>query len=100
MRDELVRRHHASRITHHASPPVPSRLPVPYTDTILPPAGFMLHRTPDAPLTLTSGDAETTRRIGAALGRHVDAGDVILLRGELGAGKTTFTQGLVRGAGS
>ena len=53
-----------------------------------------------APLTVRSGDADTTRRIGAALGRLAAAGDVLLLQGDLGAGKTTFTQGYVVGAGT
>lgn len=60
----------------------------------------MLQSVPDAPLVLHSGDADTTRQIGAALGRLVEAGDVLLLLGDLGAGKTTFTQGLAAGAGA
>ena len=60
----------------------------------------MLQPTPDAPLMLRSGNAETTRRIAAALGRLAEPGDVLLLQGELGAGKTTFTQGYAAGAGS
>jgi tRNA threonylcarbamoyladenosine biosynthesis protein TsaE len=54
----------------------------------------------DTPLVLHSDDVEATRRIGAALGRLAAPGDVLLLRGELGAGKTTFTQGFAAGAGS
>jgi tRNA threonylcarbamoyladenosine biosynthesis protein TsaE len=54
----------------------------------------------EAPLTLRSEDPDTTRQIGAALGRLAEPGDVVLLQGELGAGKTTFTQGLAVGAGS
>lgn len=42
------------------------------------------------------GPAET-RRLGRALAAHLQAGDVILLQGELGAGKTCFSQGI--GAG-
>lgn len=38
-----------------------------------------------------------TQRLGAALGALLQAGDLILLDGQLGAGKTTFTQGLARG---
>lgn len=52
------------------------------------------------PLTLRSTGADDTRAVGAALGRLLGEGDVVLLRGELGAGKTTFTQGLARGAGT
>jgi tRNA threonylcarbamoyladenosine biosynthesis protein TsaE len=40
-----------------------------------------------------------TRRAGARLGSVLDAGDVVLLDGELGAGKTCFVQGLARGLG-
>jgi tRNA threonylcarbamoyladenosine biosynthesis protein TsaE len=38
-------------------------------------------------------------QLGAALGRAVQAGDVIALVGELGAGKTVFAQGFARGLG-
>lgn len=46
---------------------------------------------------------EDTRALGSALGRLLRAGDLVVLTGTLGAGKTTFTQGLgaalqVRGA--
>lgn len=43
-------------------------------------------------------EAETVA-LGAALGRSLRAGDLVLLYGELGAGKTTFVRGLARGAG-
>ncbi|MGI8577059.1 MAG: tRNA (adenosine(37)-N6)-threonylcarbamoyltransferase complex ATPase subunit type 1 TsaE [Nocardioidaceae bacterium] len=46
---------------------------------------------------VSAATAKDTRAIGERLGRVVVAGDVILLTGELGAGKTTFVQGL--GAG-
>jgi tRNA threonylcarbamoyladenosine biosynthesis protein TsaE len=42
-------------------------------------------------------DADTMRRLGERVGRSLVAGDLVVLTGELGAGKTTFTQGL--GAG-
>jgi tRNA threonylcarbamoyladenosine biosynthesis protein TsaE len=40
-----------------------------------------------------------TRHLGERLGGLLEAGDVILLSGELGAGKTVFVQGLARGLG-
>ena len=42
---------------------------------------------------------EDTKELGAALATLVRSGDVILLAGDLGAGKTTFTQGFGRGLG-
>jgi tRNA threonylcarbamoyladenosine biosynthesis protein TsaE len=41
----------------------------------------------------TSNSAET-KALGAKLGKLLKAGDCVLLDGELGAGKTTFTQGI------
>jgi len=38
-----------------------------------------------------------TRRLGARLGRLLQAGDVVLLMGELGAGKTVLAQGIGQG---
>jgi tRNA threonylcarbamoyladenosine biosynthesis protein TsaE len=43
--------------------------------------------------------ADSTRALGARLGGLVRAGDLILLTGDLGAGKTTLTQGLSEGLG-
>lgn len=48
---------------------------------------------------LESRSVDDTRRFGEAVGRAAQAGDVILLSGELGAGKTMFVQGLARGLG-
>ncbi|HEY4685951.1 MAG TPA: tRNA (adenosine(37)-N6)-threonylcarbamoyltransferase complex ATPase subunit type 1 TsaE [Dehalococcoidia bacterium] len=42
------------------------------------------------------GPAET-RRLGERLARLLRPGDVVLLQGELGAGKTCFAQGIGRG---
>jgi tRNA threonylcarbamoyladenosine biosynthesis protein TsaE len=50
-------------------------------------------------LTLKSRSVEDTRRFGEIVGRAVQAGDVVLLSGELGAGKTMFVQGIARGLG-
>lgn len=38
--------------------------------------------------------AEQTRALGAALGLHLKAGDVLVLTGDLGAGKTQLTKGI------
>lgn len=46
-----------------------------------------------------SGSPEETRTLGEALGRHVCAGELIALIGELGSGKTVFVGGLARGLG-
>ena len=51
-------------------------------------------------LEFTSRSPEQTRRIGMRLGSLLQTGDVICLQGNLGAGKTTFTQGLAQGWGS
>ena len=40
-----------------------------------------------------------TEGIGAAIGGALHAGDVLVLEGELGAGKTCLARGVVRGAG-
>lgn len=42
---------------------------------------------------------EATRAAGERLGRHATAGQVIALHGDLGAGKTTLTQGIADGLG-
>lgn len=51
----------------------------------------------DALAELPLGDEEATRRLGVALARVAKGGDFIAFIGELGAGKTTLMQGLVRG---
>ena len=43
--------------------------------------------------------AADTQAFGEEIGRALEAGDVVILDGPLGAGKTTFTQGLARGLG-
>ncbi|WP_189349188.1 tRNA (adenosine(37)-N6)-threonylcarbamoyltransferase complex ATPase subunit type 1 TsaE [Zhihengliuella salsuginis] len=56
----------------------------------------------DSPLwtrEIESIDAETTQALAARIAGALGPGDLILLSGELGAGKTTFTQGLGEGLG-
>ncbi len=48
---------------------------------------------------LEAPTAEDTRAIGAALAELLQPGDALALCGELGAGKTTFVQGIARGLG-
>lgn len=43
--------------------------------------------------------ADETQALGRALGAALEQGDLLLLHGPLGAGKTTLTQGLAWGAG-
>ncbi|KGN32850.1 hydrolase [Knoellia sinensis KCTC 19936] len=43
--------------------------------------------------------AEDTRAFGERLAGNLRAGDLVILTGGLGAGKTTFTQGLAEGLG-
>ena len=52
-----------------------------------------------AVLTFASKSAEETRRLGEDIGALLRGGDVVLLSGELGAGKTVFVQGMARGLG-
>ncbi|MFF2344445.1 tRNA (adenosine(37)-N6)-threonylcarbamoyltransferase complex ATPase subunit type 1 TsaE [Pseudarthrobacter sp. NPDC058119] len=49
--------------------------------------------------TYTATTAEQTHAFGARLAGVLQAGDLLVLSGELGAGKTTFTQGLGEGLG-
>ncbi|MEX2236769.1 MAG: tRNA (adenosine(37)-N6)-threonylcarbamoyltransferase complex ATPase subunit type 1 TsaE [Dehalococcoidia bacterium] len=46
-----------------------------------------------------SGSPDTTFALGEALGRRLAGGDVILLSGELGSGKTRLAQGIAAGLG-
>ncbi|MDC4233617.1 tRNA (adenosine(37)-N6)-threonylcarbamoyltransferase complex ATPase subunit type 1 TsaE [Actinomyces sp. B33] len=50
-------------------------------------------------LTVTTGTAEETRILGRELGRILAAGDLVMLHGGLGAGKTTLAQGIGEGMG-
>jgi len=50
-------------------------------------------------INIISTSAEATTRIGFAIGESAQSGDVFLLTGELGAGKTCLTQGIAEGVG-
>jgi tRNA threonylcarbamoyladenosine biosynthesis protein TsaE len=49
---------------------------------------------------VVTASAEETEAAGERLGRRLQPGAVVALTGELGAGKTCFVQGLVRGLGA
>jgi len=51
-----------------------------------------------AEITLTSSALET-EKCGESLATRLGPGDVVLLEGDLAAGKTTFVRGLLRGLG-
>ena len=48
-------------------------------------------------ITIHTDTAEETRRVGQVIGELARPGDVYLLTGPLGAGKTCLTQGIARG---
>ena len=45
-------------------------------------------------LQIITNNSNETKALGKKLGKLLKAGDCVLLNGELGAGKTTFTQGI------
>lgn len=47
-----------------------------------------------------SHSPEQTRQLGMRLGEALQTGDMLCLQGDLGAGKTTFVQGIAQGWGS
>ena len=48
---------------------------------------------------LTTKGADETQAVAEALGSQLRVGDLVVLTGELGAGKTTFAKGLARALG-
>ena len=51
------------------------------------------------PLEVRTSSAEETREVGEAIAALLRARDAVVLTGDLGAGKTTFVQGVARGLG-
>lgn len=51
-------------------------------------------------LDLVTNTPAETESAGERFGRELRQGDLILIEGDLGAGKTTFVRGVARGAGS
>ncbi len=70
--------------------PLPEPLPEPPSET---------GSTPPGEWRTTLPTAESTRALGARLGQVLRAGDLLVLTGDLGAGKTTLVQGLGEGLG-
>lgn len=53
----------------------------------------------DGGITMHVPDAASMQRLGQRMAAHLREGDVVLLHGDLGAGKTTLTQGIAAGLG-
>lgn len=53
----------------------------------------------DMSITIESNSAEETFALGQKIGERVKPGTIISLTGDLGVGKTVFTQGLAKGLG-
>jgi len=49
--------------------------------------------------TITTRDAHATETLGATLGAYLRPGDLVVLTGDLGAGKTTFVKGVAAALG-
>lgn len=56
-------------------------------------------RSPPGTWSIGSDSPDETRRLGETLGVLATAGCVVLVSGELGAGKTVFAQGVAKGLG-
>ncbi len=61
--------------------------------------GTLLTMTKELPVLVRTHSAEEARALGTRLAGVLRAGDLVILSGDLGAGKTTFTQGVGVGLG-
>jgi tRNA threonylcarbamoyladenosine biosynthesis protein TsaE len=52
------------------------------------------------PEIIVTGSEQETAEVGERFAERLTAGDVVLLYGDLGAGKTAFVRGLARGLGA
>ncbi len=59
----------------------------------------VINALPDVLGSFETGSARETQELGERLGALLQAGDVVLLFGELGAGKTVFAKGIASGVG-
>jgi len=50
--------------------------------------------------TFITNNSKETQALGEKLAQEIKGGEIIALKGDLGAGKTTFTQGLLKGLGT
>ena len=64
-----------------------------------PPQVFTDEPGPTGTVVVRTATPDDTKHVGAALARFLRPGDTVLLGGELGAGKTTLTQGLAAALG-
>ena len=53
----------------------------------------------ESSVTIVSNSAEDTSELGCELGEALRGGEIVLLTGPLGSGKTTLVKGLARGLG-
>ena len=61
--------------------------------------GLLINRSDKKQLEIISSSPKETQRLGTRLGELAKPGDVFLLVGNLGTGKTCLTQGIARGLG-
>lgn len=50
--------------------------------------------------TFTTKNSKQTQKLGETLARELKGGEILALTGELGSGKTTFAQGVLKGLGA